>query len=191
VILEAPPPPAPCAAAMLAASRPFAPVPGSSVSGASPRIPVSTGEMWVGKGSRWVISSPQKASHTTSGHGITARESSRAAGNPARAIQARILPRFLEVSLRVGRISVLGVRILEISLNGVRHYPVGRSRGVHRVGAPKCRCPRCLIVRELNSSLSHPHHTVRTENTEAGGLLDVQEVPHLISKRVNRISQLR
>jgi hypothetical protein len=176
MLLEAPPPPAPKAAAVLAASRPFAPV-----SGAPPCVASRASKMWMGKGSRGVVTPPLKASPTTRWCRIPARKSGRATRHPAGALEARILPRFLEVTLRGGRICILGVRVLEISFNGVRHDPVSRRRRVHRVGAPERHCPCCLIVRRLNPSLSDPHHTVRTENTEARGLLNKQEVPHVIS----------
>ncbi len=61
---------------------------------------------------------------------------------------------------------------------------------MHRVGAPKRRRPRCFVVRGLNPALSHAHHSIWTEDSETWRLLDKQEVPHVISKRVNRLAEL-
>jgi hypothetical protein len=176
MVLEAPPPPTPEAAAVLTAARPFAPV-----SGAAPCVAARARMMWVGERSRRVVTPPLKASPTTGWCRIAARKSGRATRYPAGAFEARILPRFFEVSLRGGRIGVFGVRVLEVSFNGICHDPVSRRRRVHRVGAPERRRPRCLVIRRLNPSLSHAHHTVRAEDTETWGLLDEKEVPHVVS----------
>jgi hypothetical protein len=176
MLLEAPPPPTPKAAAVLAAARLFAPV-----SGAAPCVAARAREMRVSEGSRRVVTPPLKASPTNRWCRVPARKSGRATRHPAGAFEARILLRFFEVSLRGGRIGVLGVRVLEVSFNGIRHDPISRRRRVHRVRAPERRCPRSLVVRRLNPSLSHAHHTVRTEDTETWVLLNKQEVPYVVS----------